>query len=108
MFHEYSIQISTPDMSTPPEDTLSRADQVWHGVAILWHTSLDSNLKCLKTSNSRFTSVRISAGDHDFLAISAYFPTSGKDDEYLECVSDIENFVRENKRDNEVILIGYF
>ena len=44
MFPEYSIQISTPDMFTPPEDLLSRTDHSWHGAAIMWHTSLDSNI----------------------------------------------------------------
>ena len=106
MFHEYNIQISTPDMFTPPEDTLGSADHTWHGVAILWHTSLDSSLKRLKTKNSRFTAVRISLNQQNFLAISAYLPTSGKDDEYMECVWDITNFVRENKTENEAVLIG--
>ena len=35
-----------------------------------------------------------------------YFPTSGKDAEFLECVSDLINFVMEYQKENETILMG--
>ena len=45
-------------------------------------------------------------GDQLLLAISAYLPTFGKDDEYLECDDDLSNFILENKKTNEIVLIG--
>ena len=106
MFTDYSIQISTPDMFTPPEDLLSRPDHPWHGAAIMWHSSLDSSSIGLKTTSSRFSSLRVRVQEQKFLAISVYFPTSGKDDEYLEVVSDLTNFVLDNQREDEVLLLG--
>ena len=106
MLINYSIQISTPDMFTPPEDLLSRPDHPWHGAAIMWHSSLNSSSVCLKTTNSRFASIRTQIQDQKFLAFSVYFPTSGKDDEYLEVVSDLTNFVLDNQTEDEVLLLG--
>ena len=106
LFHDYSIHISTPDMFTPPEDLLCNIDHSWHGSAIMWHASLDSNITTLKTSNDRFSSLKIISENEKFIAISVYFPTSGKDSEFLECVSDLVNFVSENRKENETILIG--
>ena len=106
IFSEYSIQISTPDMFTPPEDLLTRTDHTWHGAAIMWHANLDSYVSSLKTTNVRFTCLRISTQDQNFLAISVYFPTHGKDEEFLECTSDLTSFVLENQKENEMVLIG--
>ena len=106
MFPDYSIQISSPDMFTPPEDLLSSTDHTWHGSAIMWHTSFDSNISSLKTINARFTSIRLSIEVQNFLAVSVYFPTRGKDDEYLECTSDLLNFVNDNLKEGEIILMG--
>ena len=106
MYPDYSIQISTPDMFTPPEDLLTSTGHTWHGSAIMWHASLDPYIYSLKTTNARFTSVRFVIQDKTFLAVSIYFPTGGKDDEYLECVSDLTNFVHDKLKVNEVILIG--
>ena len=93
-------------MFTPPEDILNCAEHVWHGAAIMWHTSLDSEITNLKTKNTRFSSIRITIHECQFLAISVYFPTSGKDDEYLECTDELINFVNDVKKENEVTLIG--
>ena len=106
MFPNYNIQISSPDMFTAPEDLLCTADHAWHGSAIMWHSSLDSHVLNLKTTNSRFTSIRLSTQDQKFIAVSVYFPTSGKDDEYLECTSDLINFSNDNLREDENILMG--
>ena len=93
-------------MFTPPEEILNCSEHVWHGAAVMWHTSLDSEITNLKTKNTRFSSIRITIHECRFLAISVYFPTSGKDDEYLECNDELINFVTDVKKENEVILIG--
>ena len=41
-----------------------------------------------------------------FLAISVHFPASGKDDEYLECIDDLINFINDKLKEDETILIG--
>ena len=106
MFSDYSLHISTPDMFTPPEDLLSNSDPIWHGSAIMWHASLASGVTTLKTTNDRLAGVKIKSENEKFIAISAYFPTSGKDSEYLECTSDLANLVSKYRNDNETIIIG--
>ena len=105
-FPDYSIQISTPDMFIPPEDMLCSTDHTWHGAAIAWHTSLDSCISHLKTTNNRFTCIRVALQEQVFLALSVYFPTSGKDDLYLGCTNDLRDFISDNLRENEMILLG--
>ena len=105
-FPEYSLQISSPDMFTPAEDLLCSADHAWHGTAIMWHASLDSCVSRMKTTNARFTAIRIIIQEEKFLALSVYFPTSGKDEEYLECTSDLSNFVAEYRNEDYNVLIG--
>ena len=97
------MQISTPDMFTPPEDLLNSSDHIWHGAAIMWHTSLNSHITNLKTKNTRFTSIRISVQDQKLVAISVYFPTSGKDDEFVDCTVELINFVNEVKKSDESV-----
>ena len=105
-FPDYSIEISTPDMFTPPEDLLCTSDHTWHGSGILWHDSLDSTVTVLKTINDRFASIKLVLQDKKFLVFSVYFPTSGKDDEYLDCIGDLVNFAVEHQENDEIILIG--
>ena len=106
IFPDYSIQISTPDMFIPAEDKLGSPDHTWHGSAVMWHASLNSMITCLKTTHARFTGVKLKTQNLHFLIISVYFPTSGKDHEYLECVTELVNYVTEHRDDNETILIG--
>ena len=107
-FPDYNLQISSSDMFTAPEDLLCNTDHTCHGTAIMWHTSLDSCISRLTTTNTRFTAIKINIQAQRFLVISAYFPTSGKDEEYLETCSDIINFVAKNQqeRGSDTILIG--
>ena len=58
-FPSYSVQISTPDQLTPPEDRLSNPDHTWHGAAVLWHESLNSSLLQITNTNVRFTGIKI-------------------------------------------------
>ena len=106
MFQDYSILISTPDMFTPPEDLLCSTDHAWHGTAIMWHSSISPHVTNLKTNNDRITLIRINYNNLCFLAISVYCPTSGKDFEYLQCISDLSNLINENRTENEYLLLG--
>ena len=88
---EYSIQISTPDQFTPPEDRLGRSDHTWHGAAILWHGSIDPNIECIDNTHDRFTGIKLKFSGANLLAISAYLPTSGKDDDFLSCLGQLSS-----------------
>ena len=106
LFQEYSILISTPDMFTPPEDLLCNAEHIWHGSAIMWHCSINQHVTSLKTNNDRITLIKINYNNLSLLAVSVYCPTSGKDIEFLDCISDLSNLIIENKTENEYLLLG--
>ena len=105
-FGNFSFQISTPDMFMNPEDMLSSPDHTWHGSAIAWHHTLDSFIENISTSNERFTGVLLNFPGLKLLAISVYFPTSGKDDEFLDCIANLSNFIAENITEDREVLIG--
>ena len=104
----YNIQISSSDMFTAPEDLLCSTGHTWHGAALLWHSSLDSYVTRLTATNTRFTAVKIKIQAQRFLVISVYFPTSGKDEEYLELCTDLVNFIAINQHGSgsDTVLIG--
>ena len=103
---EYSIQISTPDQFTPPEDRLGRSDHTWHGAAILWHGSIDPNIECIDNTHDRFTGIKLKFSGANLLAISAYLPTSGKDDDFLSCLGQLSCFITDNIVNIDTVLIG--
>ena len=105
-FENYSIQISTPDQFTPPEDRLRKSDHTWHGAAIMWHESLNSNVQNICNTHERFTGIKLNFQGQHFLAIAAYLPTSGKDDEFLDCLDQLTDFIQQNSSDGSTILIG--
>ena len=105
-FQDYCVQISTPDQFTPPEDRLSSYDHTWHGAAVMWHESLNSNIVNIKNQPDRFTGIKIKFEGQSILAISVYLPTSGKDDEFLDCLAELSLFISENNSDAGAILIG--
>ena len=105
-FSEFTFQISTPDMFMNPEDKLNRPDHVWHGSAIAWHHTLNTFITHISSTNERFAGVRMNFSGCSLLVISVYLPTSGKDDEFLECIASLSIYIDENKTGHGDILIG--
>ena len=105
VFPTYSVQISTPDQFTPVEDNLGISEHVWHGSALLWHESMGASVVNIKNVHERFTGIKIRVDGHSLLAISAYLPTSGKDDEYLDCLCQLSNFITDNTSVHDTVLI---
>ena len=105
-YPDYRFLISSDDLFSQPEDRLGLSDHVWHGTAIGWHRDLHSSVKQLKLVNERFAGIKIECGKMSVLALSLYLPTSGKDDEFSECLSSLSNFIDENCDPSDSILIG--
>ena len=105
-FQEYSVQISTPDQYTPIEDSLGSNNHTWHGTGIMWHGSLNSDVLHLKNTSDRFTGIRLNTRGQPILAISAYLPTSGKDEEFANCLDELSAYIGENMEQNDVVLVG--
>ena len=105
-FPSYSVQISTPDQLTPPEDRLSNPDHTWHGAAVLWHESLNSSVLQITNTNVRFTGIKLKIQSETILAISLYLPTTGKDQEFVECLAELSAYIADNTSDRVTTLIG--
>ena len=85
---------------------LSRPDHTWHGAAIMWHDTLHSDVQAIPNTHDRFTGIKVNFGGHSVLAISAYLPTSGKDDEMLDCLDELSNYITANKKNVDTTVIG--
>ena len=88
------------------EDTLDTPDHVWHGTAVAWHRDLHSIVKPVTVVHKRFAGIKLQSDSMTVLAISLYLPTSGKDDEFADCLSCLSSYILENCGDKVGVLIG--
>ena len=103
---DYNFQIATPDLFNHPEDKIGQPDHNWHGAGIAWHHSLKSYVVPVNNVNEGFTGIRIKMESKTLFVISVYFPTRGKDDQFLECISCLSNFITSNTVAGDVIIVG--
>jgi hypothetical protein len=107
MFPDFNFLISTPDMFNHSEDVLSSSSQVWHGSAVCWHNSINQWVRKLPSTHDRFSAILLSISDStDILLVSLYAPTSGKDDDFLECTSFLSEFITSNLPTSGSVIIG--
>ena len=88
------------------EDQLSTGGHVWHGTAVVWHCKLNAQVKPVKVVHTRFSAIKIQTNTNTILAISLYLPTSGRDEEFSDCLSSLSNFILENTDNRDEVLIG--
>ena len=93
-------------MFLPNEDKLMQSGPVWHGAAIGWHVELDAEVMPLPAFSKRFMGVKLETHHGSILAISLYAPTAGQDDEYLECLDDLTEYIQSYMAGNDEIVIG--
>ena len=101
-----NFNVSTPDMFSNPEDQILHQGPVWHGAAIAWHDDINDRVTRVESDYEQYSAIRINLGEQNLLAISVYAPTSGKDEEFLECFSHLSNFVTKNKSANDLVVLG--
>ena len=84
------------------------AGPTWHGTAIGWAKDADKHVSKVPVVSERFCGLKYSdkATDTFMLAYSAYLPTSGKDDEFLEVLSLLSFDIQNNFIENCCLLIG--
>ena len=95
-------------MFTPAEDLVLQSGPVWHGTALGWKKSADKLITKLPIISDRFCGVNyVDKGvGIDMIAFTAYLPTSGKDEEFLEILSMLSFDIAQHKTDDSIILIG--
>ena len=89
------------------EDLIAYKSSVWHGTAVAWHNDLHSISKPLTVTHERFSAVVFAISTNcNILAISLYNPTSGKDDEFLETLDFLADFLVSNIPEFCNLIIG--
>ena len=92
-------------MFIPVEDVPLNSGPTWHGTAVAWSRKLDPYIRKINPICERFCAIKYS-NDIKIMAISAYLPTSGNDDDFLEILTKLSVYITENLEDNEIILMG--
>ena len=105
-FNNYNFSTTSSDIFTPVEDKMLEGGPTWHGAAVGWDQSLEKHISRIPIISERFTGVNYSDGQNNMIAYSAYLPTSGQDDEYLEVLSLLSYDIMNNRRDHSCIIIG--
>ena len=105
-FSEYKFITTSSDSSTAPEDILCNPGPVWHGTALGWLSSINNKVSKLQIVSERFCRIKINTDNLEILAFTAYLPTSGKDDEYLEIISTLIHQIHEHISLSSMLIIG--
>ena len=107
-FKLYNFHTTSSDMFLPTEDLLLRSGPTWHGTAIGWHNSVNSKIRQIPIVSDRFCGVCYDDNGTKIVAYTAYLPTSGKDDDFIEIVAQLTFDIQTNIEDRNTcsILIG--
>ena len=87
-FPDYTFVQAATDMFEPSEDKIQSGRPIWQGAPIAWNNDLCPLATSLPVTCDRFAAAVLNFGDDQkILAISLYSRTSGRDDEFLACLS---------------------
>ena len=95
-------------MFIPVEDLVLQSGPVWHGTALGWKKAIDTHITKLPITSNRFCGVKFvdTLSKVSILAYTTYLPTSGKDEEFLDVLSQLSFHISENNIENSIIIIG--
>ena len=90
------------------EDKVVHAKQVWHGALVAWHDDLQTSITPITTTHERYAAIllRIPNSTQAILVVSLYAPTSGKDDDFLDCLGFLSEFLSLNIPEGGSLIIG--
>ena len=103
-FKNYNFISTSSDMFTCAEDKMLESGPVWHGTAVAWDKSIDKNITQLPTISERFCGVKYEDEKTKILAYTAYLPTKGQDNEFMDVLSQL-SFELESRNTNETVII---
>ena len=105
-FHDYIFKIATPDMFTHNEDKLLQGGPIWHGAAIGWHTDINSRVTFPPSNLDRLIGIKYNLNMHSLLLISFYASTSGRDEDFMESLSHLSQYILLNICNGDKVIIG--
>ena len=83
-----------------------RSGPSWHGTAIAWDKHIDKHISEINVISERFCGVKFSDNQTNILAYSAYLPTSGQDDAFIEVLEQLNFDIKNNISEKSILLIG--
>ena len=89
-----------------PEDLIRNQSHVWHGVAIGWRNDINASIHFLKSTYERVVGVKMSIFQKSLLLVSFYAPTAGHDDDFLESISHLSEYLDSNMSPGDQVIIG--
>ena len=105
-FTGFSFVASSSDMFIPVEDRLLRQGPCWHGVALGWKNDLNSSVCPLESNHERLAGIKLKLSETSILLVSFYAPTSGQDEDFLESISYLSEFLLQNLSHGDMVVIG--
>ena len=89
-----------------PEDLLNRPDHAWHGVAVGWRKDTHAKIQYIETIHNRITGIKATFNKNSILFISFYAPTSGHDEDFLESIGYLSEYINNNASKDDKVIIG--
>ena len=105
-FQDYNFLTTSSDMFQPPEEKMLRSGPSWHGTAIAWDKNIDKYISEINVMSERFCGLKFSDNQTNILAYSAYLPTSGQDDAFIEVLEQLIFDIKNNITEKSILLIG--
>ena len=105
-FTEYEFLTTCNDSFLSPEEIILQQGPVWHGTALGWYSSISSNITKFPVISTRFCGVKIKYSDLVIIAYTAYLPTSGQDDLFIEVLDLLDHDITEHNEKDSIIIIG--
>ena len=107
-FQSYDFQTTAADSFLTPEDILLKSGPTWHGTALGWHTSFSSHVSKLQVVSTRFCGIKLKNDEVEIIAYTAYLPTSGQDEDFLEEISLLSHDISKNVSNDSTLIIGMY
>ena len=93
-------------MFTAPEELMLTPGTAWHGTTIGWSVDIDRFVKKLPIISDRFCGIFYSDNCSNILSYTAYLPTSGQDEEFLEVLDQLSSDISQYLQTNVAVIIG--
>ena len=105
-FTEYEFLTTSSNTFSHPEDVILETGPIWHGTALGWHSSVESNIVRIPLISTRFCGVKVSLDKSKYVAYSIYLPFSGQDDLFLEEIALLTNDLLLNLTEDSILILG--
>ena len=105
-YPNYTFTVATPDMFQHPEDQLSKPAHVWNGVAVGWKKDINGSINLISSTYNRIAGIKLSLSSGTLLLVSFYAPTAGQDEDYLESISYLSQYLETNLSADAQVIIG--